>query len=83
MITITSGYYDNIVKIIGEIEQATATEGVLTVLEGANDVLGIALENLDPDRIADLKDSIQEKFSQVDVCTFPFNFPLYKVTCLF
>ena len=74
---VTSGYYDNTVKLISEIEQGSITSQVDSVLEGANDTLGIILDDLNPERLESLKDSIQERFGQLEVCI------LFNRNCFF
>ena len=70
MINVTSSYYDNIVRLINEIEQASITVDVTSILEGANETLGVVLEDLNPQRLEQLRDSIEDKFGQMEVC-FP------------
>ena len=67
MIQVTSNYYDNMVKIIDEIEQASATIDVQNALEVGNEILGVVLEDLDIERISQLQESIEDKYNQVDV----------------
>ena len=55
------------VKIIDEIEQASATIDVQNALEVGNEILGVVLEDLDIERISQLQESIEDKYNQVDV----------------
>ena len=54
-------------QLILKIEQTRQTQDVVSILEGANETLGMALQDLDPDRIATLRESIEQRFSTVEV----------------
>ena len=68
MVGVTSAYYDNIVRIIGELENSMVARDVVALMEGANESLGIALEELNPERIESLRESLEDKFDQIEVC---------------
>ncbi|KAH7823298.1 Vacuolar protein sorting 20A (Vps20A) [Monocercomonoides exilis] len=66
MIKVTSGYYDNISKLLAELEQSEISLNVVEMMESANEALSIALDDLDPDRIEELKAQIEEKNEKID-----------------
>ncbi|KAH7829876.1 Vacuolar protein sorting 20B (Vps20B) [Monocercomonoides exilis] len=66
MVKVTSGYYDNVSKLIGELESSNVALEVVNVMEGANEILDVVLSDLDIDKIEALKERIEDKMEQVD-----------------